>query len=475
VKNRHKPIRTLASAAVLGIMAVSVAKAGGFSLYTEGNGYSTGNYGAGVAAEAADASTGWYNPAGLALIHSQQLVLGGVGVIPTSSISGMSTFSSPDQPIPSYVQTFKGLDGGENAIVPSLHYALPLGERTTFGLSVVSPFGLSTNWDLNSPVRYQATLTELLAVNVSPEIGGQLTEHFALGGGLDLQFARVKFNKMLGAPNIFTIIPPFNPSAVDSLSYNQANSFGVGFHAGAMAFFNDKHTRLGLNYQSQMRHTFHGSSRLTGVLANTFNLFGPLPAPGSYYSNNLVSNEITLPDVVTLSGYHDLNEAWALLGSIVYTGWNSFHSIQLNNVAAPAINDFGEVTLAKVNSASLQEYKNVWRVSLGANYIVNEQLMLRAGGGYDQTPTNDLYRDIRLPDASRWALAIGAHYQMKYNLGVDVGYTHLFPADTPTLNRTDLLGTTAAYNVTASGNAHAELFGAQLVWSIDKEKAAPMK
>ncbi len=50
------------------------------------------------------------------------------------------------------------------------------------------------------------------------------------------------------------------------------------------------------------------------------------------------------------------------------------------------------------------------------NYRVNELWMLRVGGGYDATPTNDAYRDVRLPDVDRWALSVGAHYQMKPNL-----------------------------------------------------------
>ncbi|HAT8971145.1 TPA: transporter, partial [Legionella pneumophila subsp. pneumophila] len=74
VKIRHKPLRTLVSTAVLGVLATGTLNAGGFSLYTEGAGYTIGNFAAGVAAEAADASTGWYNPAGLVLIRDQQAV-----------------------------------------------------------------------------------------------------------------------------------------------------------------------------------------------------------------------------------------------------------------------------------------------------------------------------------------------------------------------------------------------------------------
>ncbi|KGP63687.1 long-chain fatty acid transporter [Legionella norrlandica] len=476
MKIRHKPLRTLVSTAVLGVLTASAVNAGGFSLYTESTGYTTGNFAAGVAAEAADASTGWYNPAGLTLIREQQAVFSGVGVFPTAKLSGVSTFSGPP-PLPDYVEVFNNVNGAEDAFVPSFHYALPVGESTTVGLSIVSPFGLSTNWGPTSPVRYQATYTELLTTNISPEIGGKLTDHLSVGAGLDLQYARVKFNRMIGIPTIFgNIIPPFNPMLSDSFTYNKGHSFGVGFHAGVLGMFNDNHTRLGVNYQSEMRHEFHGFSRLTGPLANPTNIFAPDLPPGLFRTDDLYSNSIDLPDVITISGYHDINEKLALLGSLVYTGWSSFKVIQLNNVAAPSVNPgTGAISLVKVTSASPQNYSDTLRVAVGANYYINDKLMLRAGGGYDPTPTNDIDRDVRLPDTDRWALSVGAHYQARNNIGVDLGYTHLFTHGDPVVNRTDVLTPTTSYNVTATGTAGANLVGAQVVWTIDQPPPVPTK
>ncbi|MDP3269966.1 MAG: outer membrane protein transport protein [Legionella sp.] len=466
MKNMHKPLRSLVSAAVIGVLTTTAAHAGGFSLYTEGSAYATGNFAAGIAAEAADASTGWYNPAGLSLLHEKQAVFGGVGVFPKAELTGTSTFAAA--PVP-YVQNFNGIDGGENAFVPSFHAALPVGANTTVGISMIAPFGLATDWGPQSSVRYQATFTELLTTNLSPEIGSRLSDNFAVGAGLDLQYARVKFNRMLGAPTIYgNVIPPFNAAGVDSLSYNKGNSVGVGYHVGAMGIFNDQHTRIGLNYQSHMRHKFNGYSRLTGPLANPASIFGPVtpPAVSISRSNDLTSNSVNLPDIVTLSGYHDVNEKLALLGSVVFTGWSSFKEIQLNNVAAPSIGLAG-TTQVRVNSLSPQNYSDAWRAAIGANYRFNDAWMLRVGGGYDQTPTNDIDRDVRLPDADRWALSIGAHYQMRDTIGFDVGYTHLFGANDAIINRTDALSTTSSYNVNALGKARADLVGAQVVWTLD--------
>lgn len=459
----QKPIQTIVSATISLLLASSAVNAGGFSLYTEGSTVATGNFAAGIAAEAADASTGWYNPAGLALINDQQVVMSGVGVFPSSELSGTSTFRT--RGLPSYSQTFSDLQGGVDAFVPAFHYAHPIGESAAFGFSMVSPFGLSTDYDRTSPVRYAATFSELLTINMSPEIGGKLTENLSLGLGIDLQWARVKFNRMLGAPTV-SQLGGGQPTALDSQSYNKGHSFGVGFHAGVLGMFNDNHTRVGLNYQSKMKHTFHGYSELSGPLADDD--FNPR---ARFRNDNLYSNNIELPDIVTLSAYQDVNNKLAILGSVVYTGWDVFKRIQLNN-AAVFSSEVGQVT---VNTNSSQNYHNAWRFALGANYHLDDAWMLRAGAGYDETPTVDAEREVRLPDADRWALSVGAHYQMRPDIGFDAGYTYLFAAKDPIVNKTEALGTTSSYNVNARTDVHAHLVGLQVVWTIDKEKVATTK
>ena len=468
VKSVKKPIRTILSSTIVALMAVGVAEAGSFSLYTESSAVALGNFAAGVAAEASDASTGWYNPAGLALIHNQQVVMSGAGVFPSSKMSGTSTYSSPlpTPPFPagsrtSNVESFSDVNGSKkDAFVPAFHYAHPLGDNATFGFSMVSPFGLTTNWETYGPVRYSATKSELLTFNAAPELGAKITENFALGAGLDLQYAKVKFNSVIGSPALLQFAG-LAPTLYDSAVTNQGHSFGIGFHAGAMFMLNENHTRLGLNYQSRMNHKFNGDSSLNGRLAQGAS---PASSPDAYFwSDHLSSDNVTLPEVVTLSGYHDINEQLALLGSVVYTGWSSLPTIPLNNVAA-----FNSTLNRQVlvNSSSTLDYRNAWRASAGANYKINTAWMLRLGGGYDQTPVTDEHRDVRIPDEDKWALSAGAHYQARPNMGFDIGYTHLCTVRDPQINNTQALST-STYNVNATAKARVDLVGIQMTWLMD--------
>lgn len=464
MKTIQYPVLSLIGATVMAIMCNQSARAGAFSLYTESSAVAIGNYAAGVSAEAADASTAWYNPAGLVLLKKQELVFSGVGVFPSSKLTGTSTFATNG--LPSYEQSFSGIEAAKNALVPAIHYALPLGDRAAFGLSIVSPFGLSTQYAVDSPVRYAATLSQLRIIDVSADIAGKFTDNFSFGVGLDFQSAQVKFNALEGVPTLLQYLGD-NPTLFDSTSNNEGNSFALGFHTGVMGVFNDNHTRVGLNYQSKMSHRFTGTSTLTGRLADPTLSF---LEPAVFSTDLLISNAINLPDVLTLSAYQDVNSKLALLGSVVRTGWSSFNAIQLNNVAA-----FTAAGQTLVSTTAIEDYQDVWRVAVGANYHMNDKWMMRLGGGYDQTPTIESARDIRLPDASRWAISIGSHYQFRPNLGVDVGYTYLLANNKAIVNKTQALGTTSSYNVNALAKVSAQLVGAQLVWAIDQPGTSATK
>lgn len=462
----QRPIRTAVSAAILVMMANTVTNAGSFSLYTESSPAAIGNYAAGIAAEAADASTGWYNPAGLSLLHTREAVAGLVIISPSAKISGFSTFQSTG--IPPFIQSFNNLNGAKMGYVPSFHAAIPVSENTAFGISVVAPFGLSTQWNRQGAVRYQATTSNLLTTNVSPEMGSRVSEHLAVGAGIDFQYSHVRLNRVLGAPDSL-IAAGAPPNVLDSLSYNRGHSFGLGFHAGLMGLFRDEHTRVGVNYQSQVRHRFNGYSRLQGRLAGV----GPVLSPAAifstntdalFWSNDLASNTIIFPEIVTLSAYQDINERLALLGSVVYTGWKSLRTLELDRAAAysPGL---GQVV---VNTVLTEDYRNTWRFAVGANYRVKPNFMLRVGTGYDQTPTRNQFRDVRIPDSNRWAASIGAHYQARPDIGIDLGYTHLFEVGHPRVNRTDVVGTSSIYNVNGRIRAYADLVGMQAVWTLDQ-------
>lgn len=450
------------SFALLGVSENS--SAGGFQLF-EQNAVNMGDFGAGGAAIAEDASTAFFNPAGLTRICHQQLVLSADTIITDQKFSGVNVWRGNNNPLVpptfAYREAADNVQGGSANIVPAINYAAPITDRIVFGFTVGVPFGLKTNYAQTSALRYSGTESKLSVLDLSPSLGVQITKPLSIGAGLDIARIDATLDSVGGLPII-----PSNPTLFDSVSRNNAMDWGYGWHAGLLYQFNPC-TRVGLAYHSALRfNDLKGSSTLIGPLVNLAQFVTTgVPASGIAESNNLRAST-TMPPWTNFSIYHDINPCWAIDGSVVYTQWNRFNDVlTLHNVQSVGLSPTtGLPTPVLIDVSLPQHFRNTWRFALGAIYRPLPCLHFRAGVGYDQTPTNNTDRSIRLPDGNRYAVAVGAHYQVVKPLGVDVGWTHLF-IQKVNLSSTAVTGGQAS---TAIGDvkSHADLVGAQLTWDI---------
>jgi len=402
--------------------------ASGFQLF-EVNGAGVGDFYAGGAATANDASAAFFNPAGLVTMKNPQIQLSAVSIISDINFSGSDTLISAG------TATYRGsAQGGAYALVPSLEAAAPFNNEIYWGFSVAVPFGLNTNYDQNDFVRYAATETSVQVVDVSPSVGFKVTDKFSLGFGLDADRLAATFNSTAGA--VF-----FGPG-VDTQSINNANGWGYGWHAGAMYQFTPD-TRVGFGYRSKVSYEITGTSDLIGPLA------------GGELSNDNLLADTTLPATSILSAFHQFNCDWAGEATVAFTQWSVFNYLTLQNVQG---------TSGTTSVGLPQNFRNTWRTAVGATFHPLEQWTFRAGLGYDQTPTVDQDRNARLPDGDRFATSLGVHYQPIKQLGVDVGWTHLFFQD----GDVSVTNTAGPQTTTTVGSAqsYANLVGVQLTWDF---------
>lgn len=440
------------------------AFAAGFQLW-EQDAATMGNYHAGYAAEANDASTTWYNPAGITRIHNQQIIVGMLAVDTDFNYKGNVSVTEfiPNvetnsfTPITATMNNVKA-NGGVWGYIPNLEYVAPINENIGFGFSVVVPFGLMTDYGSESALRYLATRTSISVIDISPALGFKLTEKASFGIGLDIQVAEAEFNNWAGLIdfNELTII-----ADEDTRSKSRANDTGYGYHLGVLYEFTPK-SRVGLSYHSQVAHHFTGKSKFIGPIAGLAN--------GDEAESSIVSRQakanVMLPPYAVLSGYHQFNPCWAVMGSIGYVGWHVFENLRLQNVAG-VVNSFETVIepSTTITVSVPQHYQDTWNASIGANFSPNDQYIFRLGIGYDQSPARNTYRNVQLPDADRYILAFGGHYQATKTIGLDVSYLHVFFNDVK-INPTPLAMGAEVVNSNGKVSGNANLFAAQIVWDI---------
>jgi len=66
------------------------------------------------------------------------------------------------------------------------------------------------------------------------------------------------------------------------------------------------------------------------------------------------------------------------------------------------------------------------RVSLGGNYAYNENLTLRAGVSYDQSPVKSAeLTHPALPDSDRYQYSFGANFKLNPRSSIDLAYSYI--------------------------------------------------
>jgi long-chain fatty acid transport protein len=395
----RRALTALAGAlALAGVLAGSPgdAAASGFQLL-EQNASGLGNAYAGTAASAEDASTAFFNPAGMSLLPGHSFANSLNAVRPSSKFTNDGSTSTLG---PAILGTDNGGDAGDWAYLPALYYVHVLSPSWAVGLGVNAPFGLKTEYDQNWIGRFQAIRSELITLAFTPVVSYRIVDGLSVGVGFRAQYADAELR---------TAVDPRDPTGAQQ-SLVRGDDWGFGVSAGVLWQVTAA-TRVGVAYQSQIKHTIEGD--LTTALGVT-----PIRA------------EVTLPDVVTLSAVHQLTPRWELLADVAWTNWSKFERLEVVSRST-----------GTVLSSSPQNWHDTWRVALGVTYKAGDRVKLRAGTAYDETPVPDRFRSARIPDESRVWLAAGLQYRVMASGTVDIGYAHLFVQD-PSINRTEPIGAT---------------------------------
>jgi len=359
-----------------------LAHAAGFALI-EQNASGLGNAYAGAAAVAQDASTIFFNPAGMTMLPDRQLVMAGHLIKPKAEFAGEGEFTASGTPVPGN----QGGDAGSWALVPNAYFAFRLTPDVHLGVGLNSPFGLKTEYDPDWVGRYQAIKSEVKTININPSIAYKVSDTLSLGAGLNIQWveALLTHRQPLPAPVPLVTI--------------KGDDYGWGYNLGAL-WQATPATRIGLSYRSEVDYTLEGTSSTSD----------PMVAP----LNGPVTAEITLPDSASLSLFHKLSPQWDLLADLTWTGWSDFDDLPIQGT---------------VNKTTPENWKHILRYSLGATWHMSEKLSLRGGVAYDEAPVSDTYRTPRIPDGARTWIAVGGQYRLTSRSVLDFGYAHLFVND----------------------------------------------
>jgi len=362
------------------LIASANVQAAGFALI-EQNASGLGNAYAGAAAVAEDASTIFFNPAGMTYIEGTQAV-GAIHFIKPNAEFKRGNLDPG-------VTGDEGPNAGDLAFVPNFYLMTELTPSIKVGLGVNVPFGLKTEYDDEWIGRFQAVKSELKTININPSVAFKVNDQLSLGLGVSAMWAQAELTRQVftGGPEPEVRI--------------KGDDWGFGFNLGAIYQATDD-TRFGIAYRSKVKQELKGKAKFDAPLAGL---------------NSDVTASVDLPESFSTSVFSRVNSKWDVMGDITWTRWSRFQ----------------ELRVVRDNGATLtvtpENWENTLRYSIGANYHYSDSLKLRVGLAYDEEAIKDEFRTARIPGNDRKWLSFGASYKLASASTFDIGYAHLFISD----------------------------------------------
>ena len=364
-------------------LASGQAAAAGFQLL-EQNASGIGNAYAGSAAVAENASTIFFNPAGMTQLKDREVSVGLSLVRPTFK------FKNQGSSVGAFADAGNGSDAGSWAFLPNAYMSWALTKDVYAGIGFGAPFGLMTEYNDPWVGAAHAIKFDIKTYNINPSVAWRVNDKVSLGAGVSFQRMEVEYARRAG------IATPGGLPLPTTTGTLAAADNAWGWNVGAL-FTLSPSTKVGVSYRSAIKH------ELRGDMTNT----------GGINSRASASADVELPDTFILSVSQTLNDRWQLLGDISWTGWSSIPEVNIVPVGG---------STQKLDT----QFRDTWRYALGANYRYTDNIKLKFGIAYDQTPVPDSqHRLVSLPDNNRTWLSTGAQIKVNQSSNVDVGLAYL--------------------------------------------------
>ncbi|MEZ9422452.1 outer membrane protein transport protein [Vibrio lentus] len=314
----------------------------------------------------------------------------------TAQFSGAVSIVDPEVNVYDVDNNEHSKDVAPLQVVPAAYYISPINDNWAWGIGMFTTYGVATDYPDDISVGDMAGDTSLLSVNINPNVAYRINEQFSVGGGINLVYAHAELTRHKGS-----LAPLFGPGSKksDNLIGMEGDTFAWGWNIGALYELNENN-RFGFGYRSKVDLDFDDGefSSYDSDIANAAKVDGRL--------------QISLPSIIELSAFHQLNEAWAIHYGWQQTDWSTFKELK-----ATSKDCAGGVCLFKP-----EKYEDNNRYSFGGTYTLNNQWTLRAGIAYDEQAGE---ATLSIPDSDRFWYSAGVTYAMTENLTFDAGFAFI--------------------------------------------------
>lgn len=443
-------IRALTTA----VMAATLASQAGAAGYyvDEQSALRLGNAFSGGAASANDASTAYYNPAGLVRIKTELAAnLSAINVGSSADSSATTIGGAPiagDEP-----------DAQTTDILPTIYFSTPLGKDAAMGFFINAPYATGAEVGEDTNARYQAAESEITGIDLGLSIATRLNKNLSVGGSVIAQYMKAKtsvsvntvaacmggymgagLDQSTAAQNCAAAgvdVNTLGTTAQDGLFTMEGDSIDYGVDFGLLWEYSPE-SRLGFNYKTAIKHTLEGDATAK-FTQQTQNFLPSTKADGEA--------DLTTPETLNLSYFHQLGRL-SLQGDLSWSRWSRFDQLEVKSDNA----------VIQSLAAEPQQYnwKESYRIAFGGDYKLNQAITLRSGFAFDQTPIGDDETKVDFAFDDYKALSFGMSYAMAAGTTLDMAMQHTLTQERSIdQNELDTTGAHLTGDVTTEVNSFA--------------------
>lgn len=381
---------SLLAASITSLLLSPTVFAAAFQFYELGTPI-VGTADVGQAAVANDASTSYFNPAGMSQLDATQFMIGSQVILPYTN------FSIGSQ------NTIVGGSGGGNAaqLTPGadMYYVYSYSPKLKLGASFTTPYGGMLDYTNGWVGRYIVEDMTFYAIDLNPVVSYTVNNWLALGLGATLEYASL--NQNVAVPII---------GLADGQADIKVSSFAPGYNFGVL-LTPYQSTKIGIAYRSRIIHDMTGNTNFS------FLSVGLTPS---------TSTKMTMPQNVIVSLDQAVSNRVNLLGEFGWANWQSMRSSVVN--------------IAGYTSTTTLDWSNTYRLGVGAQFHATPKVTLQAGASYDSSPTKSTLRTPDLPMDQQYRFAAGVMYSATKAVKLGFSYEYLNFGKAP-INNISSVGT----------------------------------
>ncbi|MDY0123039.1 outer membrane protein transport protein [Sulfurimonas sp.] len=280
----------------------------------------------------------------------------------------------------------------ENFIVPSLHYVSQEISGARYGLSIVSPAGLSKRWE-SAPAVYKAEEFTLQTVEINPSVALPIGDKIAVALGIRAIYSE-------------GVVKSTSPMALRDM---KGDSIDLGYNI-ALAYKPTSELELALTYRSNVDLSVEGSADLS----YTGTLDGSVPL-ATYTSSSSASVTVPVPALLNLAVAYTLPSETTLEFVYERNFWSEYKELDF---------DYGSSVNAVTNIVFGTPVAKKWRDTDVFRFGITqkmEKLTLMGGFLIDESPVPNETLGFELPDSDSFSVSLGARYQVSEKINVGFG------------------------------------------------------